>query len=565
MNRLRRVLALVRKEMRQLLRDRSNLALGLLLPGLLTLLFGYGLSMDVQHAPVAVVLQDTSPTARDAVSGLALSRYLAPRIVDSMPAAEALMRDGEVMAIVRIPGDFSARLAAGDAVVQLLLHGTDAATARTVQSYVAGAFAQVAARHADAAARDDARAAPGAVRLEPRLWFNSANTSSWYLVPGLIVIIITLVGAFLTSLVVAREWERGTLEALFVTPVRPAEILFAKLVPYFCIGMLGFLMCLAAARGLFGVPLQGSLALLFLFAFVNPANLVRDKMYWWWVVHLWVEGVWELIMAALLAYVLIKTTGVDREVVDKWIYVIIAFALFTGILGTAHHYYFIGLPGYWHLVGNIFSSLEPIPFFLMTMFAFRMVQRRRRDHANQAAVLWAVGCSVMAFLGAGVWGFLHTLSFVNYYTHGTQITASHGHLAFYGAYVLVVIALISYAMPTMRGRIANSTKAQSVEMWSFWVMSIGMGVMVLALTGAGILQVWLQRMPTSGAMAFMAAQDQAMFFYWMRLWGGVAFLIGLLLYVWSFFIGGAPAEETLGTPRRGGLMASPAQRRLKHD
>jgi len=251
-------------------------------------------------------------------------------------------------------------------------------------------------------------------------------------------------------------------------------------------------------------------------------------------------------------------------VVDKWVYVIIAFALFTGILGTAHHYYFIGLPGYWHLVGNIFSSLEPIPFFLMTMFAFRMVQRRRRDHPNQAAVLWAVGCAVLGFLGAGVWGFLHTLSFVNYYTHGTQITASHGHLAFYGAYVLVVIALISYAMPTLRGRIANSYQAQALEMWSFWVMSIGMGVMVLALTGAGIVQVWLQRMPESGAMPFMAAQDQVVFFYWMRLWSGVVFLIGLVMYVWSFFVGGAPAEETL-IERRGGLMPSPAQRRLKHD
>jgi ABC-2 type transport system permease protein len=259
---LRRVQALVRKELRQLLRDRSNLALGLLLPGLLTLLFGYGLSMDVQHAPVAVVLEDMSPTARDATSGLALSRYLAPQVVDSMHTAEALMRDGQVMAIVRIPGDFGARLAAGDAVVQLLLHGTDAATARAVQSYVASAFAQVAARHADAAAQGDARVALGALQIQPRLWFNSANTSTWYLVPGLIVIIITLVGAFLTSLVVAREWERGTLEALFVTPARPAEILFAKLVPYFVIGMLGFLMCLAAARGLFGVPLQGSLALL---------------------------------------------------------------------------------------------------------------------------------------------------------------------------------------------------------------------------------------------------------------------------------------------------------------
>lgn len=265
MNTLRRLRALVRKEMRQLLRDRSNLALGIVLPGLLTLLFGYGLSMDVQHAPVAVVLEDMSPTARDATSGLALSRYLAPRDVPSMRAAEALMRDGKVMAIVRIPSDFSARLAGGDAVVQLILHGTDAASARAVQGYVAGAFAQVALRRADAMAQGGDRAPPaalGAVQLQPRLWFNSANTSTWYLVPGLIVIIITLVGAFLTSLVVAREWERGTLEALFVTPARPAEILFAKLVPYFAVGMLGFLMCLAAARGLFGVPLQGSLVLL---------------------------------------------------------------------------------------------------------------------------------------------------------------------------------------------------------------------------------------------------------------------------------------------------------------
>lgn len=262
---LRRVLALVRKEMRQLLRDRSNLALGIVLPGLLTLLFGYGLSMDVQQAPVAVVLQDLSPTAREATSGLTLSRYLAPRYVPTMPDAEALMRKGEVMAIVRIPGDFSARLAGGSAVVQLILHGSDAATARAVESYVSGALAQVAVRRADALAQFGSRAPPaavGAVALQPRMWFNSANTSTWYLVPGLIVIIITLVGAFLTSLVVAREWERGTLEALFVTPVRPAEILFAKLVPYFAVGMFGFLMCLAAARGLFGVPLQGSLALL---------------------------------------------------------------------------------------------------------------------------------------------------------------------------------------------------------------------------------------------------------------------------------------------------------------
>lgn len=288
------------------------------------------------------------------------------------------------------------------------------------------------------------------------------------------------------------------------------------------------------------------LALLFLFSFVNPHNLVRDKMYWWFVVHLWVEGTWELIMGALLAFVLIKTTGVDREVIDKWLYVIIAMALITGILGTGHHFFYIGMPGYWLWVGSIFSAMEPIPFFMMTVFAFNMVQRRRREHPNQAALLWAVGCSVVAFLGAGVWGFIHTLSPVNYYTHGSQVTAAHGHLAFYGAYVMVVLAIISYAMPILRGRVANSQKAQNVEMWSFWMMTIGMAVMVLALTGAGILQIWLQRMPTSGAMSFMDTQDQLRFFYWIRVGGGVGFLIGLMTYLSSFFIGGAPREVPTG-------------------
>ena len=307
------------------------------------------------------------------------------------------------------------------------------------------------------------------------------------------------------------------------------------------------------------------LAVMYLFSFYNPENLVRDKMYWWWVVHLWVEGVWELILGALLAYVLIKTTGVDREVVDKWVYVIIAFSLFTGILGTGHHYYFIGTPGYWHLIGSIFSALEPIPFFLLTLFAFRMVQRRRRDHANQAAVLWALGCSVMGFLGAGVWGFLHTLSVVNMYTHGTQITMSHGHMAFYGAYVMVVLTLISYAMPTLRGRVANSLKAQTFEKAAFWIMTVSIIVMVLALTGAGVLQVWLQRLPDSQhALSYMDTQDQLHFFYWIRLFTGVTFLIGLVCYVASFFIGGEPAGEAVGS-RRGGLMPSPAQRRLQHD
>lgn len=280
------------------------------------------------------------------------------------------------------------------------------------------------------------------------------------------------------------------------------------------------------------------LAVFFLFSFYNPENLILDKIFWWWVVHLWVEGVWELILGSLLAFVLIKTTGVDREIIEKWLYVIIAMTLITGIIGTGHHYYWIGTPEYWQWWGSIFSALEPIPFFMMVIFAFNMVNRRRREHPNKPAMLWALGTAVMAFLGAGVWGFLHTLSPVNYYTHGTQITAAHGHMAFYGAYVMVVLAIISYAMPLIRGRAAaNSMTSQVVEMWSFWLMTVSMVFITLFLTGAGILQVWLQRLGEA-PLSFMEVQDKIAIFYWMREGAGVIFLIGLILYIVSFFIGG---------------------------
>ncbi len=282
------------------------------------------------------------------------------------------------------------------------------------------------------------------------------------------------------------------------------------------------------------------LALMFLFSFYNPENLALDKYFWWYVVHLWVEGTWELIMASILAYVLIKVTGVDREVIEKWLYIIIAMALISGILGTGHHFFWIGAPEYWLWLGSIFSAIEPIPFFMMTLFAFNMVNRRRREHPNRAATLWALGCAVMAFLGAGVWGFLHTLAPVNYYTHGTQITAAHGHMAFYGAYVMIVLTIVSYAMPIMRGRPnGNSNQAQVVEMWGFWLMTISMVFITLFLTGAGVLQVWLQRLPESGeALGFMATQDKIALFYWLRLISGIGFMTGLVVYLVSFFVGG---------------------------
>jgi nitric oxide reductase subunit B len=268
-------------------------------------------------------------------------------------------------------------------------------------------------------------------------------------------------------------------------------------------------------------------ALFFLFAFYNPGNIALDKMYWWWVVHLWVEGVWELIMAAILAFLMIKLTGVDREIIEKWLYVIVGLALFSGLLGTGHHYYWIGTPGYWQWLGSVFSILEVLPFFAMVLWAFYMVYKGGREHPNKAALLWSLGCPVIAFFGAGVWGLMHTLSPINFYTHGTQITAAHGHLAFYGAYVMLNLAIFSYAMPALRGLQPYN---QLANMWSFWLMTSAMAFMTFTLTFAGVVQSHLQRVL---GMNFMVVQEQLALFFWMRLGAGVVFAIGAVLFVVS--------------------------------
>lgn len=252
-----RLIALTRKETRQMLRDRSNLFVGLLLPVVLILLFGYGLSFDVKDARVAIVLEDSSPTARAAVAGISGSTYFAPVQATTMKEAEELMRAGRTDAILRVPADFSRGLAVGNGQVQLLLNAVDSTTAEAIENYVNGALATTALHQGDRAGNKSSGIA--SVAIAQRTWFNEAGESSWYFVPGLIVLILTLIGAFLTSLLIAREWERGTLESLFVTPVRPLELVLAKLAPYLLIGAIDLVMCLLAARFLFRVPMFGSL------------------------------------------------------------------------------------------------------------------------------------------------------------------------------------------------------------------------------------------------------------------------------------------------------------------
>ncbi|KIZ36943.1 ABC transporter permease [Stutzerimonas stutzeri] len=257
---LRRFTALLRKEVRQMLRDKSNLAVGLLLPVALILLFGYGLSFDVKNAPVAVVMEDRSPTARELVDGLQGSPYIASVFAADMAEAERLMMVGTVDGIVRVPMDFSRRLNAGDARIQLLLNGVDSSSAQTIEGYVSGAIGSWAQQQADRAGNKPAGI--GNVEVVQRMWFNEAGESRWFLIPGLIVLVLTLIGGFLTSLLIAREWERGTLESLFVTPVRPMEIVLSKIAPYMVVGVIDLGLCLLAAHFLFHVPMRGSLVVI---------------------------------------------------------------------------------------------------------------------------------------------------------------------------------------------------------------------------------------------------------------------------------------------------------------
>jgi len=231
-------------------------SIGLVLPIILILLFGYGLSFDLNQARVGVVVDQSSPQVNQALAGLSGSRYLTSQQFYNLPEAEQAIRDGEIDAILHFPSDFTSQAQRGTAKVQLLLNGTSTTIATALEGYVAGALTTAPSIQVD---RSPILATSSAVNIEQRIRFNESSNSTWFLVPGLMVLILTLIGAFLTGLLIARERERGTLEALFVTPVRPFEIVLAKLIPYVVVGMIDIIICIVAAHYIFAVPMCGSL------------------------------------------------------------------------------------------------------------------------------------------------------------------------------------------------------------------------------------------------------------------------------------------------------------------
>jgi nitric oxide reductase subunit B len=281
-----------------------------------------------------------------------------------------------------------------------------------------------------------------------------------------------------------------------------------------------------------GVLLAGLtfLALMYLPGMFYTKNMVKDQFWWWWVVHLWVEGSWEVIAGALLAFMLHKLLGADKKMLAKWMYIEVGLVLFTGILGLGHHYYWIGTPRYWLWVGGIFSSLEPIPLLVMVWDAFRTTRETRGNVENKIGLYFTVAHAIFNFVGAGLWGVIHTLPQVNKWTHGTQITTAHGHLAFYGAYVLLVLSMIYVTLPSIRG---VKSFDQSRGYQSFWWMTISMIFIVLTLTGAGMVQTYMERL--LGLDYVTVKANYNLWFWAFRAIFGVGFLIGVLIFVKDFF------------------------------
>jgi nitric oxide reductase subunit B len=261
------------------------------------------------------------------------------------------------------------------------------------------------------------------------------------------------------------------------------------------------------------------LAVMYLFGIPFYRNISVDWYYWWWVIHLWVEGAWELIAAAITAFMLIKLTGVDRRVVEKWLYVELGLFLFTGIAGTGHHYYWLGAPRYWLWVGGIFSALEPLPILLMVVDTWRDVRERTTPLQPRLTWVYLLGMVILHFVGAGLFGFAHTLPMINYYTHGSQVTVSHGHLAFFGAYALLNLTFFYFAIPRIKGLPGNLYDERSGH-WGFWLMTLGILGMSLAFAVAGVLQTYLERV--QGEPYIVAQQP-------IRFWMFVAFVHGLMV------------------------------------
>jgi len=260
-NRIRQLKALMKKEALQVVRDPSSILITFVLPLILLFIFGYGLSLDAKHIKTAIVLEDHSPMAQSFYHSFEATDYIDTIVFDHRDLAELAMINGHVRAVLVIPNDFSQKiLSRQGANVQLLNDGTDPNTATILNNYVNGVVTSwVSQQITDGQIRNQI-----VIDAKPRIYFNAERNTRNSLVPGSIVLVMAIIGVMLTSLVVAREWERGTMEAMLATPVRKIDMIIGKLLTYYLLGMTSTLVCTLIAAFLFDVPFRGSALAMFL-------------------------------------------------------------------------------------------------------------------------------------------------------------------------------------------------------------------------------------------------------------------------------------------------------------
>ncbi len=298
--------------------------------------------------------------------------------------------------------------------------------------------------------------------------------------------------------------------------------------------------------GISGVLVLDLIALagLYLAGMVYTTNISMDQFWWWWVIHLWVEATWEVLVGCIMAWGLMKTLGARRKIVTTWLYIEVALMFGSGILGLGHHYFWIGTPEYWLTVGGFFSALEPIPLVAMVVHAVYDAGKHGFQSSNHPALAWLIAHAFGNFLGAGVWGFIHTLPQINLYTHGTQWTTSHGHLAFFGAYATIIIAIIYMAVQRLRGDVWMSADLRGgwKWKWSLILQNVGIMGMTVALLIAGYEQSFIERaIGGSTWQAYFEAQTHPWFvqgMYW-RVVFGAMMTVGLVLMLWDLLTIGA--------------------------
>ncbi len=364
---LMRLKGLVRKEFFQILRDPSSIAIAFLLPIALLLLFGYGVSLDAEHVPLALVIEEPSADTASLTGAFQQSRYFNLVTTFEMNDAVRALMARRVDAIVHLRGNFARDLrSSGGASIQVVVNGVDANNARQISGYVNGVWAKWLEQRARA--RGEPLGLP--VQIEQRVWFNSQLRSRDFLVPGLIAVIMTLIGALLTALVMAREWERGTMEALLVTPAAMREVLLGKLIPYFILGTGGMSLSVAMAVWLFDVPLRGSLwvlfgaSSLFLLAALGMGLLISAVSK-----NQFVAGQIAIIVTFLPAFIL---SGFIFDISSMpWLVQIITYLMAAR--------YFVSILQTVFLAGDVWPVILPNALALVIMAAFFLGMTRRKS------------------------------------------------------------------------------------------------------------------------------------------------------------------------------------------